>query len=95
MKKRLQYLRDRIIFNISSKWYTKLALKRAVKSAKKEWLKSGKQQFVIHNNNEYFVVNKSVIDKLNKGKYKKNKITHRKLMDISVYVTPASSYINI
>jgi len=95
MKKILSKIVDRIILTVSSKQYAKLALKRAVNEAKKKWLESGKQHFVIFSDGSYLVINKRIVDKLNSGKYKKNKITHRQLMDMSVYVTPVSGYVNI
>ena len=93
MNKNLRKLIDGIIFNISKKWHNKMILKRAVNDAKSKWLQSGKQQFVLYTDNKYMVINKAFIDNLNKTR--KPKITHRQLMDISVYVTPVSCYINI
>ncbi len=84
---------DKVILAVSEKWYNKLMLKRAVTDAKQKWLKSGKQQFVLFIDNVYIVTNKAIIDKLNKKR--KIKFTHRTLMNASVYVTPASGYINI
>ncbi len=93
MKKRLSKLIARIIFTISEKWYNKILLKRAIRGAKTKWLKSGKQHFVLFTNNQYVIINKAFLREFNKKR--KSQITHRQLMDMSVYVTPASGYTNI
>lgn len=95
MKNKIDRLINKIILSISEKWHDKRMLKKTVNKAKGEWLRSGKQQFVLFTDNQYIVINKQVVDTLNRKKYKNKKITHRQLMNMSVYVTPVSCYINI